>query len=64
MLRLSETRDVVRVINDQHGAPTAALDLAGAMVDTLVRVWETGIQGRTGIYHVTASGETTWYGFR
>ena len=63
MLRLGETRDVVRVINDQHGAPTAALDLAGAIVDALMQVWETGIQGRTGIYHVTASGETTWYGF-
>jgi dTDP-4-dehydrorhamnose reductase len=63
MLRLGDTRDVVRVINDQHGAPTAALDLAGAIFDALSQVLETGIQERTGIYHVTASGETTWYGF-
>ena len=63
MLRLAETRDVVRVINDQHGAPTAAIDLAGALVDALMQILERGAQGRAGVYHVTASGETTWYGF-
>ena len=63
MLRLAETRDVVRVIDDQHGAPTAAIDLAGAIVDALMQVLERGARGRAGVYHVTASGETTWYGF-
>ena len=38
MLRLAETRDVVRVINDQHGAPTAAIDFAGALVDALMQI--------------------------
>ena len=63
MLRLAETRDVVRVVDDQHGAPTAAIDLAGAIVDALMQVLERGARGRAGIYHVTAAGETTWYGF-
>ena len=63
MLRLAETRDVVRVIDDQRGAPTAAIDLAGAIVDALMQVLEREARGRAGVYHVTASGETTWYGF-
>ena len=42
MLRLAETRDVVRVIDDQHGAPTAAIDLAGALVDALMQILERG----------------------
>jgi dTDP-4-dehydrorhamnose reductase len=63
MLHLAETRDVVRVVNDQHGAPTAAIDLAGALVDALMQIFERGARGRAGVYHVTASGATTWYGF-
>jgi dTDP-4-dehydrorhamnose reductase len=63
MLRLADTRDVVRVVDDQYGAPTAAIDLGRAIVDALVRVLEREARGRAGIYHVTASGETTWYGF-
>jgi dTDP-4-dehydrorhamnose reductase len=63
MLRLAETRDVVRVVDDQYGAPTAAIDLAGAIVDALMQVLEEGTRGRAGVYHVTASGKTTWYGF-
>jgi dTDP-4-dehydrorhamnose reductase len=63
MLRLADTRDVVRVIDDQRGTPTAAIDLAGAIVDALMQVLEGEARSRTGVYHVTASGETTWYGF-
>jgi dTDP-4-dehydrorhamnose reductase len=63
MLRLSDTQDVVRVIDDQHGAPTAAVDLANAILDALAQILEQKIQGRAGIYHVTAVGETTWHGF-
>ena len=59
MLRLAETRDVVRVVDDQYGAPTAAIDLGRAIVDALVQVLEREARGRAGIYHVTASGETT-----
>ena len=63
MLRLADTRDVVRVVDDQYGAPTAAIDLGRAIVDALVRVLEREARGRAGVYHVTAAGETTWYGF-
>jgi dTDP-4-dehydrorhamnose reductase len=63
MLRLAGTRDVVRVVDDQLGAPTAASDIARAIVDALGQVLEQSTRGQAGIYHVTATGETTWYGF-
>jgi dTDP-4-dehydrorhamnose reductase len=63
MLRIAGTRDVVRVVDDQRGAPTAASDIARAIVDALGQVLEQSTRGRAGIYHVTAGGETTWYGF-
>jgi dTDP-4-dehydrorhamnose reductase len=63
VLRLANTRDVVRVVDDQRGAPTAAIDVASAIVDALGQVNGKNAQARAGIYHVTAGGETTWYGF-
>jgi dTDP-4-dehydrorhamnose reductase len=63
VLRLADTRDVVRVVDDQQGAPTAAINVASAIVDALGQVNQKNAQTRAGIYHVTAAGETTWYGF-
>ena len=60
MLHLAATRDVVRVIDDQHGAPTAAADLARAILDILT---SPAAREAAGLYHVTAAGETTWHGF-
>jgi dTDP-4-dehydrorhamnose reductase len=61
MLRLAETQDNVRVVDDQRGAPTAATDLASAILAILGKLREGARAG--GIYHVTAQGDTTWYGF-
>lgn len=61
MLRLAATRDHVRVVDDQRGAPTSAADIAGAIVKIVGQVERNGPFG--GIYHLTAAGETTWYGF-
>jgi dTDP-4-dehydrorhamnose reductase len=63
MLRLADTHDLVRVVDDQFGAPTAASDLARAILDAVAHVVEKKIQVEPGIYHVTAAGETTWFGF-
>ncbi|HTI30944.1 MAG TPA: dTDP-4-dehydrorhamnose reductase [Sphingomonas sp.] len=60
MLRLAETRDELTVVDDQHGAPTAAADLAQA----LVRVTVALVDGRpSGIWHLANSGETVWADF-
>jgi dTDP-4-dehydrorhamnose reductase len=42
-------------VDDQHGCPTFTADLARAVV-------RLGLDRRPGIFHVTNSGETTWYG--
>lgn len=47
----------VRVVNDQFGQPTSAVDLAFHLVDLV------SYQVPPGIYHGTNTGETTWYEF-
>ena len=63
MLRLAETRDHVRVVDDQEGSPTAANDLADAILNIVVQLRRGGISSRGGVYHLAAEGATTWYGF-
>ncbi|HZU74653.1 MAG TPA: dTDP-4-dehydrorhamnose reductase [Acidimicrobiales bacterium] len=54
MLRLSQQSDVLRVVDDQHGCPTAAADLARAMT-------ELALGRHPGVHHVTNQGAATWY---
>ena len=64
MLRLAATREKVQVVDDQHGAPTAAFDLAGAILDLVDRLSAAPRDRDSGgIYHLTPAGETTWHGF-
>ncbi len=57
MLRLSETHDQLRVVNDQIGTPTYTLDLARLLVDMI----ETE---KYGYYHATnEGGYISWYDF-
>jgi dTDP-4-dehydrorhamnose reductase len=67
MLRLTKERDEIRVVDDQIGAPTWCRMIAEATALALARLalsergnWDEGV---TGTYHMTAAGETTWYGF-
>jgi dTDP-4-dehydrorhamnose reductase len=63
MLRLAETREVVRVVDDQHGAPTATGDLAHAILDILAQYDRDSLAARAGIYHLAATGEASWHDF-
>ena len=54
-LRLADGEGELRFVDDQHGSPTFAADLAPAIV-TL------GLDRRPGIFHVTNGGATTWWG--
>lgn len=58
MLKLAAERDVLNVVNDQHGQPTWALVLAQQLLSLAAAV-----DAPAGIYHGTCGGQTTWYGF-
>ncbi len=61
MMRLAETRDVIRVVNDQVGNPTYAPHLADAVLAVARAILEAG-EGLSGVYHAVGSGETSWFG--
>jgi len=61
ILRLAREGKPLRVVDDQHGAPTSNLMLAAALPSAIEQV-ATGA-GAGGVYHMTASGQTTWHGF-
>lgn len=61
MLRLGAERDVLNVVDDQHGAPTAAGDLAAAIIE-IARQLAAGKKD-FGVFHYAGGGTTTWHGF-
>lgn len=63
LLRKAEKEDVVSVVNDQYGAPTLARDLAAGILRVVAQLEPRNRFHMGGLYHLTNSGETTWYGF-
>jgi dTDP-4-dehydrorhamnose reductase len=66
MLRLARERDELRVVADQHGAPTWSRTIADTTAVILAQALRGGPewwQSNSGIYHVSAEGQTTWHGF-
>ena len=57
MMRLFLTRPEVRVVNDQHGAPNVADDLAAAILHAVSRFHD----HHSGIYHLSNTDYATWY---
>ncbi len=62
MQRLLQEREKLSIVADQIGAPTWAGTIA-ASTAALVERWRDGAPGAWGVYHLTASGETSWFGF-
>ena len=62
MLRLAAERDRVGVVDDQRGSPTAAADLAAALVTIAVRMAEDPATP-SGTFHFANNGATSWAGF-
>lgn len=64
MLRLASERSHLSVVNDQHGCPTWARNLAGATRQVIDRISDTtwGAQ-YAGVFHYCDSPATTWYDF-
>ncbi len=63
MLRLAQERDKLTVINDQYGAPTGADLIADVTAQAIRRVLNTQNISFSGVYHLVATGETTWHGY-
>ena len=61
MLRLAQERERLTVIDDQWGAPTGAELLADVSAHAIRQVLQRPQDA--GIYHLAASGETTWHGY-
>ncbi|MBA2925765.1 dTDP-4-dehydrorhamnose reductase [Pseudomonas sp. P7] len=62
MQRLLQEKPQMRIVADQIGAPTWAGTIAGS-TRALIERWLAGEAGKWGIYHLTAQGETSWFGF-
>ncbi|MGZ3158839.1 MAG: dTDP-4-dehydrorhamnose reductase [Burkholderiaceae bacterium] len=65
MLRLAQQCDELRIVADQHGAPTWCRTIADTTVHVVAQSlaaqdwWEK----KSGLYHLTAQGKTTWAEF-
>lgn len=62
MQRLLQEKPHLRVVADQIGAPTWAATIADSTAQLIDR-WQAGQAGAWGTYHLTAQGETSWFGF-
>jgi len=56
MVNVARAGKPLKVVNDQVGSPTYTMDLAQATLELLDA-------GASGVYHVTNSGQTTWFDF-
>lgn len=73
VLRLAREREEVKIVADQHGAPTWSRDLAKLTAHVLSQCersaaerggsLRTALEQRNGVYHACGAGETTWFGF-
>lgn len=59
ILRLAQERDSLRIVADQYGAPTSAELIADVTALAIAGYNNKSI--KNGIYHLTASGSTTWH---
>jgi dTDP-4-dehydrorhamnose reductase len=62
MLRLASERSELQIVHDQRGCPTAAADLAEALVD-IARQLPAGKIDGYGTFHYCGRGACTWFEF-
>jgi len=59
ILRLARERDELKIVDDQIGAPTWARTIA----ETTLAALRSQYRDHSGLYHLTATGAVTWFGF-
>ena len=68
VLRLANERDELRMVADQHGAPTWCRTIADTTAHIIAQARGAGYSEEwwrqaTGVYHLASQGQTTWHGF-
>lgn len=69
ILRLARERDELKIVNDQVGAPTSASTIAEITAQVLAQaITAQGFRmdpllEKSGLYHLTAAGAVSWFGF-
>lgn len=58
MLKLAQQKDLLRIVNDQKGAPTWSRMIAESTAQIIARY-----AGQDGVYNLTSQGSTTWHEF-
>ncbi len=62
MQKVMKERKEIRVVNDQMGSPTWSRMIAEATAQLLAKGFE-NLKEKCGLYHLTAHGYTSWFGF-
>ena len=65
MLKFGEARPEMGIVDDQYGSPTAASDIAGALIAMAGRILAAPAELDNelfGTFHFCGTGWTTWYG--
>ncbi len=62
MLAAADRHSTLKVVGDQQGCPTAATDLAGALLEMALELQTGWRPDLAGVVHVAGTGSTTWHG--
>jgi dTDP-4-dehydrorhamnose reductase len=66
MLKLAKEREELKIVDDQIGSPTWSFMIAQATAQIVAQGlgnWPKFVEEKSGLYHLTSTGETSWYGF-
>lgn len=63
MLHIAAERDRVRVVDDQYGSPTSALDIADAILSVARNLRRSDARDLRGIFHLAGRGDASWADF-
>lgn len=64
MLRLAQSRPELSIVSDQIGAPTWSVTIAEATASIIKKFPDlAAVEHVSGIYHLCARGQTSWFGF-
>jgi dTDP-4-dehydrorhamnose reductase len=62
MLRLAREQEALNIVADQVGSPTWSQTIAQSTAQIMAQGRES-VEKKSGLYHLTSVGETSWYGF-